>query len=206
MAGREVARRRVDKNLEMEGAEILFPNFTGVEGMYNKAGDRNFCVVLDEDTAEQMRRDGWNIKRRRAEGDPERGERTGAPYLQVAVGYGKGKPPYIVLITNGRQSEPFEERDVHLLDWIDIESADVIVRPYNWAVNGDFGVKAYVKELYVTQAESVFMRKYANMPKIGRRENLEIAAEPYEDDIIDGEVLETEEYTEEPFQIGRGKT
>ncbi len=55
----------VDRNegtLMMEDARIIFRNFAGKEGMYNRDGDRNFCVILDPKLASQMAEDGWNIK------------------------------------------------------------------------------------------------------------------------------------------------
>ena len=36
----------------MEGVRIIFRNFEGKEGPYNKAGERNFAVLLDDKTAE----------------------------------------------------------------------------------------------------------------------------------------------------------
>lgn len=184
--------RRVENHIEMEGAELLYPNFTGKEGLYNKEGDRNFCVLLTEELAADLIADGWNVKRQRAEGDPEKGIRTGPPYLQVAVGYGKGRPPIIELFTQDRsRGTALTENEVEMLDWIEIESIDVIIRPYNWAVRDDHGVKAYLKELYVTQRESVFRRKYADVPRIGRGQTpLEIADAPYEDDIVDAEEVQ----------------
>ncbi len=72
-----------DGTLVMEDAHIVFRNFAGKEGMYNAEGDRNFCILLDTELAEQMLADGWNIKnlRAREEGDPDQ------PYIQVSLKY-----------------------------------------------------------------------------------------------------------------------
>ena len=55
-----------DGQLMIENAKIIFRNFAGKEGMYNAEGDRNFCVLLEDDLAEQLVKDGWNVKTLRA--------------------------------------------------------------------------------------------------------------------------------------------
>ena len=37
-----------DNTVLMEGVRIIFRNFSGKEGQYNREGDRNFAVLLDE--------------------------------------------------------------------------------------------------------------------------------------------------------------
>lgn len=154
-----------DDNVVMENVRIIFRNFAGREGMYNREGDRNFCVLLDHDTAEAMASDGWNIKtlRPREEDDEEQ------PYLQVSVNF-KGKPPRVVMITS-RGRTTLQEDEVEILDWADIKIVDLIVRPYEWAVNEKSGIKAYLKSIFVTIEEDALERKYADMDDAPRSPN-----------------------------------
>lgn len=148
----------VSNNITIEGARIVFRNFEGKEGKFNTAGKRNFCVLLDDELANTLKEDGWNIKwlEPREEGDEPQA------YIQVAVSFGV-IPPKIVLITSSGK-QVLDERNINILDWAEIANADVIIRPYNWEMNGKTGVKAYVKALYITIAEDEFERKYADVP------------------------------------------
>jgi hypothetical protein len=142
----------------MEGAQIVFRNFSGKEGMYNREGDRNFCVILEPEIAELMAEDGWNIKKLkdRPDGTP------GDYYLQVSVGF-KGRPPRLVLINSQGRVE-IGQHECELLDWVDIKQADLIIRPYHWNVSGNTGIKAYCKTLFVHMNEDYFELKYADVP------------------------------------------
>jgi len=141
----------------MEDARIIFRNFEGREGRYNRAGDRNFCVLLPEELAAQMAEDGWNIKalKAREQGDPDQ------PYIQVTVGF-KFKPPKIVLITSRGRNDIGEDM-VDMLDWIDIAKVDLIIRPYDWNVSGNTGRTAYLKTIFITVNEDELELKYAEI-------------------------------------------
>ena len=166
MAGKDVAvvRNNVpervggDGTLLMEDARIVFRNFAGAEGMYNREGDRNFCVLLEEDLARDMLDDGWNIKRLK----PRDGEELGTAYIQVAVGF-KGRPPRMVMITSKGRLDLGED-DCILFDWADILVCDLIIRPYHWNVSGKSGVKAYLKSIFITINEDFLELKYADVP------------------------------------------
>ena len=150
---------RVEGTLLMEDARIFSRNFTGKEGPYNREGDRNFCLILDTETALAMERDGWNIKnlRAREEGDVEQ------PFVQVSVSF-RGRPPKVVMITSRGRTD-LSEDEVELLDWAEIKNLDLIIRPYNWEVNGKRGVKAYLKSIFVTLDEDALDLKYADVPE-----------------------------------------
>lgn len=148
----------IENNIRIEGARIGFRNFSGEEGRFNPKGRRNFCVFLEEDIAKDMKKEGWNVKwlEPREEGDDPQA------YLQVKVVFGK-IPPKIVLVT-GRGKTRLDEDTVNILDWAEIQNVDLIIRPYNWEVNGDTGVSAYIKTMYVTLREDEFESKYYDVP------------------------------------------
>ena len=138
----------------IEGATLIFRNFAGKEGMYNRAGDRNFSVILPEDVAAVMEADGWNIKILRAQ---EEGD-TPTPYLSVAVNFSNRPPRIVTMTSRGRQN--LSEENVEILDWADIATADLIVSPYEWVNGNKTGIKAYLKSLFVQIEEDELERKW----------------------------------------------
>jgi hypothetical protein len=144
----------------MEGVKIIFRNFSGKEGQYNREGDRNFAVLLDDDVAEAMAADGWNVKWLKPREDDE--DEKEQAYLSVSLNFSKGRPPKVVLVTS-RGRTTLAEQDVELLDWADITNVDLIVRPYEWTVNSKTGIKAYLQSIYVTIEEDPLEIKYADL-------------------------------------------
>ena len=146
------------KTFMVEGAQLLFRNFSGAESQYNRAGDRNFTVVLDPEAAEQMLADGWNVKylAAREEGDEE------TPVIQVAVGY-KARPPQVTMIA-GKRRTLLDEDMIEILDHVEIDNCDLVARAYNWEVNGKTGIKAYLQTMFMTivedPAEAALQAKY----------------------------------------------
>lgn len=143
-------------NLVFEDARIMFRNFSGDEKQFNSKGDRNFCLFLDQKKADEMLDEGWNVKtlRPKDEGDEPQ------PYVQVSVNYSKGRPPRVVLITSRGRTELGSD-EIAMLDFADIKTIDVILNPYEWEVNGNKGVKAYLKSAFVTLNEDELELKYA---------------------------------------------
>lgn len=149
---------KVNNNISIENARLMFRNFEGKEGTCNAAGKRNFCVLLDEEDANEMMADGWNVKflQPKEEGD------NPLPFIQVSVNF-NNIPPRIVLIS-GSGKTILDAESVSILDWAEIDTADLIIKPYNWEVNGKSGIKAYCKALYVKIVEDEFESKYYDVP------------------------------------------
>lgn len=148
----------VNKNIKIGNAEIRFRNFAGAQGKYNAAGNRNFCVFLDNELAEILTADGWAVRWLK----PRDPEETPQAYMQVSVGFVKF-PAEITMITKKGKTK-LDESTVKILDWADIKMVDLEIRPYNWEVGGKTGIKPYVKKMFVTLQEDEFEEKYMNIP------------------------------------------
>lgn len=145
--------------VNFEDARIGFKNFEGREGPFNRKGDRSFAVFLDRQTAEAMAQDGWNVKfPKPIEGqvDPDADERD--PYLQVTVSV-ENFPSTINIISNGVPTR-LSGDECGMLDWAELQSVDLVIRPYQWEVNGKTGIKAYLKAGYFNIIVDQFAAKY----------------------------------------------
>ena len=153
-----MAVRRKLEPLQIENAQIIFRNFAGKGSAYNREGDRNFCVVIDDtDYVHFLLENGWNVKSLKPKDEDE------APiyYISVKVNYNSEvAPPKIYRVINGRKTEVGEE-NVGSLDQDDIQFCDLIINPYFWEVNGKTGIKAYLKTAYIVEQPDRFAAKYS---------------------------------------------
>ena len=156
--------KKVNSTLIIEDAKLIFKNFSGKKTDYNLEGNRNFCILLDDELAEQLESDGWNIKRRKPMADDP--EQYRAPYMPVKVQFGKYSPTIVLITSRGKKR--LDEDTVNMLDWSRIIYADIQIRPYNYEARGNrpAGVSAYLKQLYVRIQEDPLETKYADIPDL----------------------------------------
>ena len=144
-----------EKTVTIEGAQIIYKNFTGRESDFNAEGDRNFSVVLDPEAADKLSEDGWNVKCKL----PEEEGQVKFCHLPVAVKYNQ-YPPNIVMITSKGRTV-VDEQLCTSLDGLEFAVVDIIIRPYHYDFAGNQGIKAYLKTMFVTIDEDPLARKYA---------------------------------------------
>ena len=146
------------ENITIENARIVYRNLSGKPDKFNsKGGKRTFSVVIDDPKfAEELEKEGWRIKqfKPRDEDDSEPGH-----FLQVKVLYSERSNPHIYLCTK-KSKTMLNEETVGSLDYAEISSVDIVIRPYEYDVNGNQGISAYVKTMYVNVVEDEFADKY----------------------------------------------
>ena len=148
--------------LQIDDATIIYRNFSGAASKYNRAGDRNFAVVIENEAdAEQLAEFGWNVK---VKPPREEGE---APfmYLPVKVKFNDRGPK--VYLQTGKKRNVLDEEMISCLDDIDILSVDLDIRPYDWTIqegtpNEKSGRTAYLQSIHVTQQVDRFAERYAD--------------------------------------------
>ena len=141
--------------LQIDDARIIFRNFSGIGSKFNREGDRNFAVVIDdEDIKDALVEAGWNIKIKPAHDEDD----IPFMYLPVKVKFNDRGPS--VYLKSGDTINKLNEETIDCLDNVDILGVDLDIRPYDWEVNGKEGIKAYLKTMYVTIEQDVFAGKY----------------------------------------------
>ena len=142
--------------LQIDDARIVYRNFSGTPSKFNREGDRNFAVVInDQEVANTLANEGWNVKIRpaREEGD------TPFMYLPVKVKFNDRGPN--VYLQSGTSRNRLDEESVSMLDCVDILSVDLDIRPFDWEVNGKSGRTAYLQSICVTQDVDRFAQRFA---------------------------------------------
>ena len=157
----------MDRNYEpitIRDAQLFKTNFSGKEiPPYNPEGRRNFCVFIDDiGIAEQMERDGWNIRwlEPRNEGDVRKA------FVSVAVSF-TNRPPKILLYTSRGETQ-IKEDEVGMLDWAEKTKVDITINPRYWDDNGRQRIKAYLRTMqvwiYEDDLEKEIDERYKNAP------------------------------------------
>lgn len=140
--------------LQIDDARIIYRNFTGAASKFNREGDRNFSILIDDqDIADALIKEGWNVKiKTREEGDEP------FMHLPVKVKYSDFGP--IAYLKTGNRINKLDEDGIFCLDNIEIETVDLDIRPYDWDFNGKEGRTAYLQSIHVTQRIDRFAARY----------------------------------------------
>lgn len=156
--------------LIVKGRRVIHKNFEGRQTEYNRAGDRNFSAVLENIEGcepydiEAIRAYGWNI--RELPPRPDIPDSQPLFYIPVRVDMDAKFPPKIYLVTSGGKTQLIGD-NVKVLDHSDIKAVAMTIRPYKWERNGKSGVKAYLKNMFVTLNEDPLEREFSDIPTIG---------------------------------------
>lgn len=145
-------------NINIEGALIIWKNFSGERDKFNP-GKRGFSVVIDDAVmADELKQEGWNVKERPLQegADPSEQEWT----LPVKLNMNRYTQVWLIV---GNHKTLLNEDTVAQLDVVDIVNCDISIRPYEWEMSGRTGITAYVDSMYVTIRENKFAEKYADL-------------------------------------------
>lgn len=141
--------------LQIDDAMITYRNFSGTGTKFNREGDRNFALLIDDpEIADALKEEGWNVRVKppREEGDDP------FMYLPVKIKFSERGPN--VYLATGNNLNKLDEESIACLDDIDIIGVDLDIRPYDWDVNGKSGRTAYLQSIKVTQRVDRFAQEY----------------------------------------------
>ena len=132
--------------LQMDDVALCYRNFSGEGSKFNHEGARNFSIrIYDEAIAEELARDGWNVKVK-----PPRNEDE-APFMHLPVKIKFNDRGPNVYLQSGSRRVKLDEDSVSCLDDVEMESVSLDIRPFDWDVNGKQGRTAYLHSMLVTQ-------------------------------------------------------
>lgn len=156
-----MAKNDVPERAKLKHFEITYRNFAGrPDGKYNRAGNRNFAIILDDETADRMAADGWYVKIREFEDGSRRNT------LQVAVRFDIDKyRPTVVMVTPTHDGyfkrTPLNEDTIAVLDSARIAYGDFTLNPRAWMnAQGKQAIKAYLTTGYFVVEKDEFEDDY----------------------------------------------
>lgn len=141
--------------LQIDDARIIYRNFSGEGSKFNREGDRNFSLIIDDPAiADELVAQGWNVKIKepREEGDD--------PFITLPIKVKFNDRGPNVYLQSGNNRVRLDEESISCLDNVDIINVDLDIRPYDWEVNGKTGRTAYLHSMCVTQEVDRFADRF----------------------------------------------
>lgn len=146
------------RKLTIEDAQIGLRNFAGEKTNYNNEGNRNFVVFLDEEDANFLADNNFNVKfpKERPDLDPEQDNRK--PFIKVTIG-NHAKVIQIVERADGEQDGlQLEGDEIGILQRADIAKVDLVINPWLSKMNNK--LSAYLDTGYFVRDIDQFGAKY----------------------------------------------
>lgn len=142
--------------LQIDDARLVYRNFSGEASKFNRAGDRDFSVVIpDPDLAQELRDRGWNVKIKQPREDGDMPFMT----MKVKVKF-NDRGPNVYLQSGDGKPVQLDEESIGNLDNVDIARVELDIRPYDWEVNGKAGRTAYLQSMLVVQDVDRFAARF----------------------------------------------
>lgn len=158
-------------DLKVEGAQLIFKNFSGREDPWGNCDKTVNLVVDDEEIYHFLAADGWNFKTRK---DPDGGfyepfsehdDQIEYPRTTLKIAYRdrngneKERKPQVYLVTDRNpKGTLLDEETINELDYAYIINADLVISPY---YHGD-NTKGYINLMYATIEDNPFADKYGD--------------------------------------------
>lgn len=145
--------------VEFKGANLIFKNFSGRGDKFNREGDRNFYIrINDPETADALIDAGWNVNiKKPGDGDDVEAYMK----LKVKIKFNHRGPS--IYLESGSRVNQLDEDTVGCLDQIDILTVDLVIRPYDWETPaGLSGRTAYLQSMAVVQELDHYAERYAD--------------------------------------------
>jgi hypothetical protein len=144
-------------NIHIDDAKITYKNFAGEGTAFNREGDRNFSVIIDDqEIADALIEAGWNVKIKPPRDDQD----TPFMHLPVKVKF-NNRGPSAYLKSGDAPKRVLTEETIGILDDVYIIGVDLDIRPYDWELpGGKTGRSAYLQSIYVEQEVDRFAGRY----------------------------------------------
>lgn len=160
-----MARRERMEDTTIKGAtgnQLIFRNFEGNANKFNNAGDRNFCLIIDEELAGELQSKGFTVKHTKGNDDYD-----SVPYIKIKVsftlkdGSDNPYPPKIYKIDSTGMRQ-LSKQTVKILDGSRFKNVDLVFSPnaYQDRETGETRYSAYLKCLYAEIEENDLEREY----------------------------------------------
>lgn len=131
--------------LIIDGADLIFKNFSGRETTFNRFNERNFGVIIhDKDWAHALRLIGWCVKELK---DSEE------YFIPVSVRLPSNPPEPMVTVTHKRSDRnvqityKVDSPEIGDLDRMTLTNCMLKIRGCRYEINGKSGIKAYLSSL-----------------------------------------------------------